>query len=409
MRILALTSSFPYPADNGTKLRVSNLLRQLAAHHTIGLLAFSDQPVTPAQYAQAEQVCASVGVYPQRAFQPSTRQALTGFFSMRPRSEVATFSPEMAAGVARRIAAQPVDCVIAFEFLMAPYVPDTPAIPAIVDELQVAPLYERYARQTQLAPRLRAGLTWMKSRAYVAQRLARFAACTVASPRERDLVLKTLHVAPERVVVVPNGADLSTPDTTIAPVADTLIYAGALTFDANFDAVDFFLRSIFPLIQTQRPDVTFTVTGSTQGVDLAQLPAALGLRLTGFVEDVRACVAASWASVVPLRVGGGTRLKILESLALGVPVVATCKGAEGLDFAPGEGIFVADAPDDFARHTIELLGDAELRQVAGARGQHAVQRYDWRKIGAQMNALVEEVCTAPARRTGVHQESKCVH
>lgn len=404
MRILALTSSFPYPPDNGTKLRVSNLLRQLAAHHTIDLLAFSDQPVTPAQYAQAEQVCASVGVYPRRIFQPSTRQALAGLLSTRPRSEVATFSAEMAAAVAQHIARQPVDCVLAFEFLMAPYVPADPAIPAIVDELQVAPIYERYARQTQLAPRLRAGLTWLKTRAYVARRLARFAACTVASPRERDLVLKALHVAPERVIVVPNGADLSAPDTAIAPVADTLIYAGALTFDANFDAVDYFLRSIFPRIQTNHPDVVLTVTGSTQGVDLARLPAMRGLRLTGFVDDVRACVAASWASVVPLRVGGGTRLKILESLALGVPVVATSKGAEGLDLAPGEGILVADEPDAFARRTGDLLGDGELRQQIGARGRQAVQRYDWRKIGAQMNELVAQVCAKPATSSRAGQE-----
>ena len=402
MRILALTFSFPYPPDNGTKLRVSHLLCQLAKHHTIDLLAFSNQPVTSAQLAQAKQHCASVSVYPQRVFRSSTRQALMGFFSTRPRSEVATFAPEMAAAVAQRITTQPVDCVIAFEFLMAAYVPDTPTIPAIVDELQVAPLYEQYIRQTQLVPRLRAGLTWMKTRAYVSRRLRRFAVCTVASTHERELVLKTLQVAPERVVVVPNGADLTPLHRVIEPVADTLIYAGALTFDANFDAVDYFLRSIFPLIQAQRPGVTFTVTGSTQGVDLARLPTTSNLQLRGFVDDVRAYVAASWASVVPLRVGGGTRLKILESLALGVPVVATRKGAEGLELAPDEGVFIADTPADFARRTVDLLGDVEMRQSAGARGRQAVQRYDWRKIGAQMHALVERVCNT--QRISAQQE-----
>ncbi|NIV37258.1 MAG: glycosyltransferase [Anaerolineae bacterium] len=183
------------------------------------------------------------------------------------------------------------------------------------------------------------------------------------------------------------------------PEADALVYSGALTYSVNFDAVDFFLREVFPLIQAKRPTVKLSVTGKLEGVPIDRLPANDGLVLTGYLDDVRPTVARSWACVVPLRVGGGTRLKILEALALGTPVVSTSVGAEGLKVTPGVDILIADEPTEFADATLRLLEDPGLRAELAANGRRLVrERYDWDQIGEQLDRFLRQVAKNVVRR-----------
>jgi glycosyltransferase involved in cell wall biosynthesis len=152
------------------------------------------------------------------------------------------------------------------------------------------------------------------------------------------------------------------------------------------------LAEAFPRIARAVPDVALTVTGAHTGVDLASLPRPAGVRFTGHVPDVRPLVAQSWASVVPLRLGGGTRLKILESMALGTPVVSTTKGAEGLEVADGENILLADGPPAFADRVVELIRSPELRERIAAGGRRLVERaYDWHVVGRRLSNLVRDV------------------
>jgi glycosyltransferase involved in cell wall biosynthesis len=128
------------------------------------------------------------------------------------------------------------------------------------------------------------------------------------------------------------------------------------------------------------------------GVPVDRLPANDGLVLTGYLDDVRPTVARSWACVVPLRVGGGTRLKVLEAMALGTPVVSTSKGAEGLEVTSGEDILIADEPADFADATLRLLDDPALRAELAANGRRLVRgRYGWDQIGEELNRFLHQV------------------
>ena len=145
---------------------------------------------------------------------------------------------------------------------------------------------------------------------------------------------------------------------------DTLIYSGALSYSANYDAVSWFVQEILPLVRARRPAVRMSVTGDSGG---RTLPSTEGLELTGFLSDVRPLIAASWTSLAPLRVGGGTRLKILESMALRTPVVATSKGAEGIEAEPGRHLLVADTATTFSESLIRLLDDPPLRQAIATR------------------------------------------
>jgi polysaccharide biosynthesis protein PslH len=127
------------------------------------------------------------------------------------------------------------------------------------------------------------------------------------------------------------------------------------------------------------------------------LPRSDGLTYTGYVDDIRPEIAESWASVVPLRRGGGTRVKILESMALGTPVVSTPKGAEGLDVVPGQHILLAEHPDEFARHVVDLCQSPGLRRRLAENGSQLVSsRYDWNSVGEQILAVVERAAQEPA-------------
>jgi glycosyltransferase involved in cell wall biosynthesis len=150
-----------------------------------------------------------------------------------------------------------------------------------------------------------------------------------------------------------------------------------------------FLREVYPHVQAQVTDVRLSITGDHAD---RPLPPASNVALTGFVDDVRPLIARSWGSVVPLHTGGGTRLKILEAMALGTPVVATPKGAEGLDVQDGEHILIADTPETFAQQVIHLLKKPELRQQLADNAHQLIrEKYDWEVVLPRFLDLIERV------------------
>jgi glycosyltransferase involved in cell wall biosynthesis len=153
-----------------------------------------------------------------------------------------------------------------------------------------------------------------------------------------------------------------------------------------------FLEEVYPRVQAGAPGVRLIITGDHADLPL---PPADNVTLTGFVDDVRPLVAAAAVSLVPVRVGGGTRLKILETMALHTPVVATAKGAEGLDVRHGDHLLIADAPEDFAEAVLRMLGDPALRQRLIENGYHLVrERYNWAAVMPQFLGLIERVASA---------------
>ncbi len=394
MRILFLSRWFPYPPDNGSKIRIFNILRQLSAHHEISLLAFSDdaEPATDERVSALRAYCTDVQVVPYRSFQPSSARARLALLSPRPRSLVDTHSAEMQAAARRECARARCDLIVASQLDMVPYVADLPDVPAVLEELEISRFRDAIQPEKPLWSRTRSLLTWLKLAAYLRRSLPRFAACTVVSEAERDIV-RSIVPGYAQVHVVPNALDLDRYRGEFgSPQPKTLVFAGSLTFDANHDAVHYFLDEIYPSIVRAVPDVAFRVTGRTGNADLRTRPDYRGVEFTGYVSDVRPIIAQSWASVVPLRLGGGTRLKILESMALGTPVISTTKGAEGLDVTDGESVLIADRPDAFARRVVELLTSPELRRRLGTAGRHLVEtRYDWRIVGESLRTLAERV------------------
>jgi glycosyltransferase involved in cell wall biosynthesis len=390
MRVLFLSRWFPFPPDNGSRLRVFNLLGSLAARHEIELISFASEPPTAAQVDTLRAFCRRVDTVIYRPFQPRRWQALLGFVSPKPRSVIDTHSPELQALTVRAARESKPDLVIASQIDMAPYALAAPGVPRIFEEVELTGPYENYVRRRSPLRRLRHGLGWWKTARYAASILRAFQGCTVVSEAEREQVWRVLP-GYDPVAVIPNGVDVARLTSVFGePQADTLIYSGALTYHANFDAMAFFLREVFPRIRAERPSARIAITGKLKGVPLDRLPRPEGVVFTGYLDDIRPAVAQSWVSVAPLRQGGGTRLKILEALALGTPVVATPKGAEGLDLTPGRDLLIADDPAEFAAAVVRVLRDPELRAALSRNGRQAVEvKYDWQTIGRRFCDFVE--------------------
>jgi glycosyltransferase involved in cell wall biosynthesis len=297
------------------------------------------------------------------------------------------------------------DVVIASEVDMVPYLRIAQHPCSILEDLELSSLHDRVFKSEPGYRKTRAGLTWWKLSNYVRSFSRFIQACTVVSENEKQLVRDLLKNSLP-VEIIPNGIDTEfyTGDYGILE-PDSLVYSGALTYGANFDAMLYFLTDIYPLIQKEVPQVKLYVTGKVNDVPLERLPRLPGVIFTGYLPDIRPRVAQSWVSVVPLRVGGGTRLKILESLALGTPVVSTSKGAEGLELIPGSDLFIADQPAEFAQKVISILRDRNMRDRIGTQGRDTVnERYSWAGIGAKFNQFIEEIVhiTTGAREYGAH-------
>ena len=389
MRILFLSAWCPLPADNGSKLRITHLLRELARQHEIDLLAFAPESPDDAALRALKDMCASVELLPETPFAARAGGPMLGLLSFQPRSVVANHSPRMAAAVRQRNA-QRYDLVIASQMHMAPYAMLMQYTPRLLEEVELATLFEQFQSAQRLRSRLRYGLTWWKTRRYVARLLRQFAGATVVSDRELELI-RSLAPARMPLAVVPNGVDVAACAQDFGPPeGDTLIYPGALSYAANFDAMDYFLGAILPHVRAARPDARLRITGRATPAQVAALPRAEGVEFTGYLDDVRPAVARAWAEVVPLRKGGGTRLKVLEALALGTPLVSTSKGIEGLALEDGRHVLVADTPTDFAAATARLLDQPDLRaRLAAAGRQLARERYDWQASGQRLNDLVQ--------------------
>lgn len=386
MKILFLSRWYPYPPDNGAKLRVYHLLQGLAQAHEVHLLSFCDQ-AKPGN-SPPPGLLQGARTVPWREFNPRSRGALLGLFSPTPRSLIDTYSPEMELEIRRALQAQRFDLVIASQWQMTAYRHIYREIPALYEEIEVGVLYGQYKNAASLPARLRAGLTWRKHSRYLRRLLAGGQPCTVVSEAERRL-LETIAPGSAAVHVIPNGVNLAAyQGITAEPEPGSLIYTGSFRYRANYEAMLWFVERVLPLVQAQVPEARLTITGDHAGLPLPPNP---GVTLTGYVDDVRPLIARSWASLAPLQTGGGTRLKILESMALCTPVISTAKGAEGLQIDNGRHALIADDPRAFADHTIRLLRDRRLRDQIASRAYQLVRdTYDWQVIMPRFLAVVDQ-------------------
>jgi polysaccharide biosynthesis protein PslH len=386
MKILFLSRWFPYPTDNGSKLRIYHLLKGLAQVHEVHLLAFSDCPQAVDTTPLAA-FCKVVRVVQWREFAPQSWRAVGGFLSLSPRSLIDTYSKDMEQALGAELAAQKFDLVIVSQWQMAAYRHLFAGTPVLLEEIEVGIYHQAVTAPAPLPARLRSGLTWFKHQRYLKQMLSGGPVCTVASESERRL-LASIAAVDGNIAVVQNGVELQ--DYAYygnPPLPYSLIFTGSFRYRPNYQAVLWFVQEVFPRVRAQAPQATLRITGDPDGLVLPHCP---GVQHLGFVEDVRPLIASACVSVAPLLQGGGTRLKILEAMALGTPVVSTPKGAEGLNGQDGVHLLIASEAENFANHILELFNNPELRASLSDNAHRLVQQhYDWKVIMPGFLKIVE--------------------
>lgn len=391
MQILFLSTWFPYPPDNGSKIRVYHLLRSLNERHEVDLLSFAFGTAMPTA-AALNTFCRTVQFV---ACDPHHRHSLARslrFFSPTP---LATQPVREMLLLVRHLAQQrSYDAVIASTKGTAVYALDVPAPVRILEEHNSGnrQMRERYEQAVGPLSRLRCWVSWQKTRRYETAVFPNFGLITMVSQADRAATLEILQPHQQTSVeIVPNGVDCQQNRPHWGSSKEnTLIFNGALTYSANYDAMRYFLAEIYPLIKQGAPDVRLRITGSLQNVDLTALALDESVELLGYVEDIRPVVTESAVCVVPIRMGGGTRLKILEAMALGVPVVSTTKGAEGLTTNHQQHLLLADSPAEFATSVLELIANPLKRQQLAVAARHFVElHYDWSEIGRAFLKLIE--------------------
>lgn len=400
MRIVFVGSWYPYPPDNGARLRTYHLIKQLSRRHQVHLLSFYHAgPVPSGRRLEAMRaLCEDVDALPRLEYSGRHNWPyVRAIACRRPPWIVLRWNPAMSDAVRAVLQKRPFDLLLLSQVQNLPLLDEVDlALPILLEQFEVSTIWNRVQEAHGVA-RLRRRFARGNWHHYLRKQLGKCSGVTVPSQSEKEILHRLLSLGQERIPVelVPNGVDvgneLPLSDGTREPV---LIYQGSLAFPANYDAVSYFVAEIMPHIVQSIPDVRLRVTGRTEGVDTAQLMAASGgtLELTGYLDDIRSTVARASACVVPLRLGSGTRVKVLEAMALRTPVVATTKGVEGLAIQHGEHALIADEPRIFASHVCRVLEDDKLRAhlVENAR-RLVVDRYSWERIGKRLNRFCEQI------------------
>ena len=392
MRILFLSNWYPYPSNNGSKLRVFHLLQGLAQMHEVTLLSFAHGPTEGTAPSPLHDCCREVRTVPWQPYRPNSWRAYQGLFSPTPRSLTSTYVPAMAQAIQETLDKRRYDLVIASQLGAARYATHFRGRPALFEEVELGLFVEPYTQATSIKQRLRAGLTLWKHRRYLEQVLHHYGACTVASEQERRLMAQAVpaYSAVELVPNCVNVAEYAAVHET--PEPNQLIFTGSLRYFANHEAMVWFLDKVYPQIQASVPEIGLTITGDHADLPL---PPATNVTLTGLVDDVRPLAARAWCSIVPIQNGGGTRLKILEAMALGTPVVTTSKGAEGISAKHDRHLLVADSPQAFAEAVIRLQRTPGLRErLATAAYKLVCERYDWQTAMPPFLQLVDKLAAA---------------
>ncbi|MBL8157028.1 MAG: hypothetical protein JNM70_22840, partial [Anaerolineae bacterium] len=272
-RILFISWWWPYPADNGSKIRIYNLLRHLSQQYRVALLSFAEaDEAQPKQVEHLRGFCESVEVIPKPHFDPAHLRSLLGYFSRWPRSLVDTYSTEMEQAIREAAARQSVDLMIASELGNMRYLEVLPGLPGILEEAQVAIARSAVEQAGSRAARVRAEMTLTKTENAIRHLMGHGVVITTASETE-EVFLRHFAPAGTAIEIIPNGVDtqMHRPDPAVEPQANSLIYTGAVTYYANYDAVAYFVREVWPLVRQRSPEARFTVTGSTRDVDVRDL------------------------------------------------------------------------------------------------------------------------------------------
>ncbi len=403
MKLLVIYPYAPWPLDRGTYQRTFHLLKALALHHEVDFIALTEeQDDLEEKHAIFSGFCNDVEFIPF-AHPPWQKLFPQRLLNPLPSNVQHWQSCAVSEVVNRRLKPGRYDLVHICDLVMMPYVlPHKSHTPFVVDRSRVDLQFQLMQYKTlrsSVRERLLAWEGFAKLWCYE-KTLAREALLEVVCGPDDEVFIHRRVNSNAPVMVVANGVDLDYfhPASAPDPRADepTVIFCGAMDYSPNVDALRWFFESIHGKLLKLCPGVKILIVGKSPIAEVQAYASRPGVTVTGGVPDVRPYYKRAWLQMVPLRIGGGTRLKIVESLAIGTPVVSTAVGAQGLELKHGENILLADDPDTFASEISYALAEPALLRRIGENGiTTATARFGWPAIGARLAHHYDTLISKP--------------
>jgi len=400
MKILWIKAGGLVPPDTGGKIRSYNILRQLALQHSITLFTFygaHDNDIHGELKDIFDQIVCLPLSLPANNSLNAMKEYAIGLFSSQPYNIRRFCRPEVGEGLLCVLQQQNYDLLLCDFVIAAGVIPwDWPCRKVIFAHNVEAAIWRRHYEVAR-NPFWKAlsWLEWRRMRSAEQKYLQLADHVLAVSDSDRNYFLEFLN--PEIVTVIPTGVDVEYFRPTATEEApDSMIFTGSMDWLPNEDAISYFTERIFPLIRRQISGASLSVVGRQPS---SRLRASCGkehnLTVTGWVEDIRPYLARGAVYVVPLRIAGGTRLKIFEAMSMGKAVVSTSIGAEGLPIHHGEHLLLADDPAAFADAVTGLLRDPVRRKRIGLAARKLVEEhYSWAQVGKRFSDVVTEVVEA---------------
>jgi glycosyltransferase involved in cell wall biosynthesis len=398
MNILFLSTRSPYPLISGHSLRTYHILKGAAEKHNVALVTFTQlgDELKEENLKHLRSFCRAV--YPFRIPIDMSRIKLAvslflNLFSPLPFVARKYDAPLMRRKIREIIERDCIDLVHADMLPLAVYMNEFKELPTLLVNHNVESMRLHRWFKTELNPLKKAylGIQWLKLRSFERSAMDKFDGCVVVSEIDKQF-LRQMGVS-KRLFVVPNGTDTEFfKPSSIRSKRDSVLWIGHMDVYTNRDAVLYFWRQIYPIIRNQHPHVQMTFVGTAPPKEIVRAGKTDGqIKVTGFVDDIRPYVHEAAVMVVPIRIGSGTRLKILDAMAMGKAIVSTSVGCEGLKVNNGENILIADDPKDFAHRTTALLKNEKMRLSLENNARSLAKTYDWELIREQQEIVYQEI------------------
>lgn len=398
MNILFLSQENPYPPDGGHYIRTFNTLKLLARKHKIFFIATADNDWRSRFKYGLESLCETIDIF-ILPYRTSTFRFLwslfLNLFSPLPYSVFKNYSKEVSGKIKQVMTEKNIDFVHVDILPLAIYYYEFKHLPKVLvnHNVESLRLYRWMKIEKNIFKKLYLYIQYLKLARFEKTMCPKFDRCVVVSEDDRQ-VLKKL-CAFDNFVLLPNGVDIHYYQAQEAGkmIDHRLIWVGGMRFAYNADAVDYFLEEIFPLIQVRIPEVKVSFIGNFPTPKLLKWARNnKSVIVHGYIDDIRPYMQEATVFIAPIRIGSGTKLKVLNAMAMEKAVITTTVGAEGIKATPGEDLLIADSPLEFAEKTVFLLQHPEIVRKIGKNAREVIEEYyDWEVIGKKMHELYEDV------------------